>query len=109
MHNGLIVVSFALTDCPPGAGGLAVVPGTHKGNLSWPEGASRNPATCAENLCDLSLPFLDLPLRFTAFSLRFFDSSVHFHCLQAGVREADGVQRRRRGHLHVKKTRRLPY
>ena len=27
MHNGLIVVSFALTDCPPGMGGLAVVPG----------------------------------------------------------------------------------
>ena len=71
MHNGLIVVSFALTDCPPGAGGLAVVPGTHKGNLSWPEGASRNPATCAENLCDLSLPFLDLPLRFTAFHCLF--------------------------------------
>ena len=35
MHNGLIVVSFALTDCPPGAGGLAVVPGDacHRGRL----------------------------------------------------------------------------
>jgi hypothetical protein len=50
MHNGLIVVSFALSDCPPGMGGLAVVPGSHKGNVAWPEGVSRNPATCPEHL-----------------------------------------------------------
>jgi hypothetical protein len=50
MHNGLIVVSFQLADCPSGAGGLAVVPGSHKGNVPWPEGASRNPATCPPHL-----------------------------------------------------------
>ena len=50
MHNGLIVVSFQLSDCPPGCGGLAVVAGSHKGNVPWPEGAPRNPATCPENL-----------------------------------------------------------
>ena len=36
MHNGLVVVSFQLVDCPAGAGGLAVVPGSHKGNVSMP-------------------------------------------------------------------------
>jgi hypothetical protein len=36
MHNGLIVCSFQLVDCPEGAGGLAVVPGTHKGNVTMP-------------------------------------------------------------------------
>ena len=50
MHNGLIVVSFALTDCPLGKGGLAVVPGTHKGNVPWPHGVSRNPASCPDHL-----------------------------------------------------------
>ena len=36
MHNGLVVVSFQLVDCPAGAGGLAVVPGSHKGNVRMP-------------------------------------------------------------------------
>ena len=30
MHNGLIVVSFALSDTPPGAGGFICIPGSHK-------------------------------------------------------------------------------
>ena len=30
MHNGLIVVSFALTDIAPGAGGFCCIPGSHK-------------------------------------------------------------------------------
>jgi hypothetical protein len=36
MHNGLVVASFQLVDCPAGAGGLAVVQGSHKGNVSMP-------------------------------------------------------------------------
>ena len=36
MHNGLVVVSFQLVDCPDGSGGLAVVPGSHKGNVRMP-------------------------------------------------------------------------
>lgn len=31
MHNGLVVVAWQLVDCNPGDGGLAVVPGSHKG------------------------------------------------------------------------------
>lgn len=30
MHNGLIVVSYALTDIEPGKGGFACIPGSHK-------------------------------------------------------------------------------
>jgi len=30
MHNGLIVVSYALTDIEPGMGGFACIPGSHK-------------------------------------------------------------------------------
>ncbi len=30
MHNGLVVVSFALTDVLPGSGGLCCIPGTNK-------------------------------------------------------------------------------
>ena len=30
MHNGLMVVSFALSDAPAGAGGFCCVPGSHK-------------------------------------------------------------------------------
>jgi ectoine hydroxylase-related dioxygenase (phytanoyl-CoA dioxygenase family) len=30
MHNGLVVVSYALADAPPGAGGFCCIPGTHK-------------------------------------------------------------------------------
>ncbi|MBA3685580.1 MAG: phytanoyl-CoA dioxygenase family protein [Planctomycetes bacterium] len=30
MHNGLVVVSFALNDVPAGAGGFCCIPGTHK-------------------------------------------------------------------------------
>jgi ectoine hydroxylase-related dioxygenase (phytanoyl-CoA dioxygenase family) len=37
MYNGLTVASYALTDIPPGAGGLAVVPGSHKANFSCPD------------------------------------------------------------------------
>lgn len=36
MFNGLIVVSFALVDTPPGAGGFCCVPGSHKANLNLP-------------------------------------------------------------------------
>ena len=34
---GLTVATFALTDVPPGAGGLAVIPGSHKSNFRVPE------------------------------------------------------------------------
>lgn len=30
MHNGLVVVSYALTDIEPGMGGFACIPGSHK-------------------------------------------------------------------------------
>ncbi len=37
MHNGLTVVTFQLTDVPPGAGGLIVIPGSHKSNYPCPQ------------------------------------------------------------------------
>jgi len=42
MHNGLIVVSFALTDVPEGAGGFCCVPGSHKSLYPMPEGWYRD-------------------------------------------------------------------
>lgn len=36
MHNGLIVVSYALGDVGPDDGGFACVPGSHKANLPCP-------------------------------------------------------------------------
>lgn len=37
MHNGLIVVSFALTDIEPGAGGFGCIPGSHKAIYKTPD------------------------------------------------------------------------
>jgi ectoine hydroxylase-related dioxygenase (phytanoyl-CoA dioxygenase family) len=37
MHNGLIVVSYALTDINPGMGGFACIPGSHKALYPVPE------------------------------------------------------------------------
>jgi hypothetical protein len=37
MRSGLIVCQFALADVDPGAGGLCVIPGSHKANLPCPE------------------------------------------------------------------------
>lgn len=39
IHNGLIVVSYALSDVPPGAGGFCCIPGTHKSLFPLPKGA----------------------------------------------------------------------
>lgn len=36
MFNGLTVATYALTDVTPGAGGLAVIPGSHKSNFPCP-------------------------------------------------------------------------
>lgn len=36
LHNGMIVVSFALTDVNAGDGGFCVVPGSHKSNFRLP-------------------------------------------------------------------------
>ncbi len=36
MHTGLIVVSYALTDIPPGAGGFICIPGSHKAAYPTP-------------------------------------------------------------------------
>jgi ectoine hydroxylase-related dioxygenase (phytanoyl-CoA dioxygenase family) len=36
MYNGLLGVSFALTDVPPGTGGFCVIPGSHKSNFPVP-------------------------------------------------------------------------
>ena len=36
LYNGLTVASYALSDIPPGAGGLAVIPGSHKANFPCP-------------------------------------------------------------------------
>jgi hypothetical protein len=36
MYNGLTVVSWALTDVPPGQGGFACIPGSHKANYPCP-------------------------------------------------------------------------
>jgi|TARA_B100000809_G_scaffold2807_1_gene3200 hypothetical protein len=36
MHNGLTVVAWQLADVNPGDGGLALIPGTHKGNYACP-------------------------------------------------------------------------
>ncbi|HEY5578126.1 MAG TPA: phytanoyl-CoA dioxygenase family protein [Acidimicrobiia bacterium] len=43
MHNGLIVVSYALVDVGPGDGGFCCIPGSHKSNLRLPEGVDRLP------------------------------------------------------------------
>lgn len=46
MHTGLLVVSFALYDVPPGAGGFCCIPGTHKSIHPMPQkwfGAYDNP------------------------------------------------------------------
>jgi ectoine hydroxylase-related dioxygenase (phytanoyl-CoA dioxygenase family) len=37
MHNGLIVVSYALTDIAEGAGGFCCMPGSHKANFPMPQ------------------------------------------------------------------------
>lgn len=37
IYLGLTVVSFALSDGPPGAGGFCVIPGSHKSNVPLPE------------------------------------------------------------------------
>ena len=37
MRSGLIVCQFAMADVDPGAGGLCVIPGSHKANLPCPE------------------------------------------------------------------------
>lgn len=39
IHNGLVVVSFALCDVPAGAGGFCCIPGTHKSIFPPPRGA----------------------------------------------------------------------
>lgn len=36
MHNGLIVVSYALTDIAPGVGGFCCIPGSHKAIFPMP-------------------------------------------------------------------------
>jgi len=36
MHNGLTVVSYALTDVKPGDGGFCCIPGSHKANFPCP-------------------------------------------------------------------------
>jgi ectoine hydroxylase-related dioxygenase (phytanoyl-CoA dioxygenase family) len=38
MHNGLIVVSWALTDAPLGSGGFCCIPGSHKALFPTPKG-----------------------------------------------------------------------
>jgi ectoine hydroxylase-related dioxygenase (phytanoyl-CoA dioxygenase family) len=35
MHNGLVVVMYALEDVNPGDGGLVCVPGSHKANVAY--------------------------------------------------------------------------
>ena len=41
MHNGLTVVAWQLSDIRDGDGGLAVVPGSHKGNIAPPRSLTR--------------------------------------------------------------------
>lgn len=41
MLNGLIVVSWALTDCPAGAGGFCCIPGSHK--QAWRQPPDQGP------------------------------------------------------------------
>lgn len=38
MHNGLIVVSWAITDAPLGSGGFCCIPGSHKALYPTPKG-----------------------------------------------------------------------
>src|SRR5262245_3511155 len=47
MHNGLVVVSYALCDVPRGSGGFCCIPGSHKALYPTPKnwfGVSDNPA-----------------------------------------------------------------
>ncbi len=37
IYCGLVVAAFALTDVPPGAGGYACIPGSHKSNFKCPD------------------------------------------------------------------------
>lgn len=49
LHNGLIVVSWALTDIAPGAGGFCCIPGSHKSVFPMPGGFYQidgNPLVC---------------------------------------------------------------
>ena len=41
IYNGLVVVAFALTDVPPGAGGFCCVPGSHKSSFPLPRGLAQ--------------------------------------------------------------------
>ena len=41
MYNGLTVVTWALSDVPPGQGGFACIPGSHKANYPCPPGIRR--------------------------------------------------------------------
>jgi len=46
MHNGLVVVSYALTDIEPGMGGFVCIPGSHKASFPVPQnwyGLEENP------------------------------------------------------------------
>ena len=42
IHAGLIVVSFALVDVSPGAGGFCCIPGSHKASFPVPEHVDRS-------------------------------------------------------------------
>ena len=37
MHNGLVVVSYSLTDIAPGSGGFCCIPGSHKASFKMPD------------------------------------------------------------------------
>jgi hypothetical protein len=50
MHNGLIVVSWMLTDTPPGGGGFICIPGSHKANYPTPPDAYAADSPLAVNV-----------------------------------------------------------
>lgn len=54
MHNGMIVVSYALSDVPPGAGGFCAVPGSHKSAFPVPPGIA--------GITDASPPVVHVPM-----------------------------------------------
>jgi len=55
MFNGLVVVSYALTDVGPGDGGLCVIPGSHKANFATPDEIG--------HIVDATPPVVHVPLK----------------------------------------------
>jgi ectoine hydroxylase-related dioxygenase (phytanoyl-CoA dioxygenase family) len=55
MFNGLVVVSYALSDVGPGDGGFCVIPGSHKSSFPAPQ--------AIRSIVDATFPVVHLPMK----------------------------------------------